>query len=800
MQPWKPRSRPAGNGPKSSSAPSPSTQPAGERWQILLRHDLPASFVVFLIAIPLSLGIAAASGAPLMAGIIAAVVGGVVAGLLSGAPLQVSGPAAGLTVIVGELIIQHGWAATAMMAALAGLVQIVLGLTRVGRAALSLSPAVVHGMLAGIGIVIVLSQVHVVLGGAPEHSVWKNLRDLPAQLAGHHDAAVLVGVMTIAVLLIWPRLVKVSFLPAPLVAVAAATAAALTLELPRVTLPDNPLTGLVLPRWPDAGLGVVATGVLMIAVVASVESLLSAVAVDKLHSGPRANLDRELVAQGVANTVSGALGGMPITGVIVRSSANVAAGSRTRASTVLHGIWVAMFVLLLTGVLELIPMAALAAVLIIVGLRLVSIAHVRTFLRHRELPVYVTTVAGVVLVDLGIGVLLGMAVALFSALYRLTHWRIQLEQRGTDHWLVRITGTLLFLGVGRLTHELRRLPRGQHVDLELHLDFLDHAAFEAIENWRAAYERLDGRVHIEEAHDIWFDQGVQDRLGARKTLPGPLPRWFAPWSHWQADDLAAHDGNGPEKHTAPSASPSEPRIEQDGELKSAEEHPSSGSADTTTAAGGETAEAMLTGLHEFQRRVAPLVRPFLVDLARDGQRPQQLFITCADSRVVPNLITASGPGDLFCLRNIGNIVPRYGTAGDHSVGAAIEYAVEVLGVSTITICGHSDCGAMRALLDGTVAKDSYLESWLRHAQPSKEAAASQSDDLPMIERQCLANVIQQLDNLRTYPSVHHRVNADQLCLAGMYFDLHEARMYLVDTQHGTRRPVPELARLDPLQL
>lgn len=346
---------------------------------------------------------------------------------------------------------------------------------------------------------------------------------------------------------------------------------------------------------------------------------------------------------------------------------------------------------------------------------------------------------------------------------------------------------MLFLGVGRLAHELRRLPPGQHVDMELHLDFLDHAAFEAIKDWRAGYERLGGQVHIEEVHDTWFNHAVRDRLGVRKSLPAPFPRWFAPWSHWQADATAVHDASGSTQRAEPVPSSPDESAKQDQEAASSVEPPPSG-----------TPRAMLAGLHEFQRRVAPLVRPFLTDLVRDGQRPQQLFITCADSRVVPNLITTSGPGDLFCLRNIGNIVPRYGAAGDHSVGAAIEYAVDVLGVPTITVCGHSDCGAMHALLDGAVEQDSYLASWLRHAHPSlarKEAPAAQGEDLPLVERQCLANITQQVDNLLTYPSVRRRLDADHLRLVGMYFDLHEARMYLVDTELGTRRPVPKLARL-----
>jgi carbonic anhydrase len=323
--------------------------------------------------------------------------------------------------------------------------------------------------------------------------------------------------------------------------------------------------------------------------------------------------------------------------------------------------------------------------------------------------------------------------------------------------------------------------------MELHLDFLDHAAFEAIKDWRAGYERLGGQVHIEEVHDTWFNHAVRDRLGVRKSLPAPFPRWFAPWSHWQADATAVHDASGSTQRAEPVPSSPDESAKQDQEAASSVEPPPSG-----------TPRAMLAGLHEFQRRVAPLVRPFLTDLVRDGQRPQQLFITCADSRVVPNLITTSGPGDLFCLRNIGNIVPRYGAAGDHSVGAAIEYAVDVLGVPTITVCGHSDCGAMHALLDGAVEQDSYLASWLRHAHPSlarKEAPAAQGEDLPLVERQCLANITQQVDNLLTYPSVRRRLDADHLRLVGMYFDLHEARMYLVDTELGTRRPVPKLARL-----
>jgi carbonic anhydrase len=599
--------------------------------------------------------------------------------------------------------------------------QIGLGLSRLGRAALALSPAVVHGMLAGIGIVIVIGQVHVVLGGSASSTPLANLRQLPGQVLGHHDAAVAIGALTIAILVLWPRLSRLSRLPAALVAVVVATVTSTVagLDLPRVTLTDAPLSQIVLPRWPDAPVAEVMLAVVTIALLASVESLLSAVAVDKMHDGPRANLNRELVAQGVANLVSGALGGLPVTGVIVRSTTNVGAGARTRASTVLHGVWVAVFALLLAGLLELIPLAALAAVLVVVGVRLVSLAHLRTYARHRELQAYLATAGGVVFADLMIGVAVGIGVSVVLTLYRLARCDIRCTDRSPGRSLVTISGTLAFVTAGRLAAELNEVPPARAVDLELHLDYLDHGAFEAIEAWRQAYERGGGEVRVREFHHGWLHRATSGRLGDGKSTY--LPRFLASWSQWQA-------------------------------------------------AG--TAGALAEGIDEFQRSVAPLVRPHLADLAAKGQRPQQLFITCADSRVVPNLITTSGPGDLFCVRNIGNIVPPH-DAGDHSVAAAVEYAVDVLGVATVTVCGHSGCGAIRALMAAETPTDAALGRWLSHAG----APASTGQDE---KEHCLANIRRQLDHLRTYPSVERALAEGRLRLIGMYFDIAEAQMHILD--------------------
>ncbi len=714
---------------------------------LILKHDLPASFVLFLISIPLSLGIAHATGAPLMAGIISAVVGGVVVGAISGAPLQISGPGTGLVVIVASLVAQFGWAATAAITLAAGVLQLALGLTGISRLVMSLSPAVVHGMLAGIGISIATGQLVVVLGGTALSTVPQNLALLPGELASSNIGSLVAGGVAIAALLLWPRVPRASLVPAPLMAVGLATSVAyvLRLDVARVDLPDS--HALVFPEVPRGSVGSVVTAIVTVALVASMESLLSAVATDRLHDGPRARLDKELIAQGTGNVLAGALGGLPISGGLARSSTNVAAGAKTRYSAILQGVWIAVAVLVFPGVLEMIPLAALAGVLFVVGLKLVSVDRMRTLLQHREFLVYAATALGVVLFGLLEGVVVGLAIALLRALYRLTHCSVRVEGNR-----VCVRGSLVFLGVGRLVRDLRRLPLGEHVVLELHVDYLDHASYEAINDWREGYERLGGQVRVDEVHDTWYDRADQGKPGRRKTLPGPLPRWFAPWSHWQGSPV-----------TLP------------------------------TQRSSVESDPMLLGMHEFERRSAPLVRPFLHELALRGQRPQQLFITCADSRVVPNLITTSGPGDLFCVRNIGNLVPTV-TADDRSVGAAIEFAVEVLNVGSIVVCGHSDCGAMKALVKGSAARGSHLHSWLRNAEPSlirfHAPTSPGCTDLPVADRLAVANVAQQLDNLLGYPSVREAVAAGTLTLKGMYFDISNARVYLVDPDRNGLEPVP----------
>ncbi|MBP2369289.1 SulP family inorganic anion transporter [Pseudonocardia parietis] len=466
------------------------------------RADFSASIVVFLVAVPLSLGIAVASGAPILAGLVAAVVGAVVAGLLGGSPLQVSGPAAGLTVVVAELVARFGWETTCLITAGAGVLQIVFGLTRLARFAQAIPPAVVHGMLAGIGATIALGQINVVLGGESQTGGVASMAALPGSIADVSWPALMLGALVVGVMLSWHRLpARITVVPAALVAVVLATVVALPFtDVVRVELGGSLLDALSTPLLPESDWAGVLGGMLTVALIASVESLLSAVAVERMKPGIRTDADRELLGQGAANTVSGMVGGLPVTGVIVRSAANVNAGARTRASAVLHGLWIALFAIVLVGIIELIPMAALAGLLVVMGAGLIKPADIRTARTHGELPIYGVTLAGVVVLNLLEGVLAGLVLAGLMLLWRAVRSRPHLECDADGGYELVVEGSVSFLAVPRLARELDSVPRGTDVTVRLATDYLDHAAHDHLQAWKARHEGTGGAVHVIEPH------------------------------------------------------------------------------------------------------------------------------------------------------------------------------------------------------------------------------------------------------------------------------------------------------------
>lgn len=402
-----------------------------------LKYDFPASIVVFLVALPLCLGIAMASGAPLFAGVLTGVIGGIVVASISGSQLSVSGPAAGLTTIVYGAIQQLGAYETFLLAVvIAGLVQLVLGIIKAGMIGNFFPSSVILGMLTAIGITIILKQLPLAFGMVESHAF--EVED-GGGIAAFSDTiisainwgATIICLLSLAILIYWPSIKALNKIPAPLVVVILGVALGFAFQntsfaliqgsthfvsIPTVSSFNEFLGLFIFPDFTQIFNGDVWTVAITIAIVASLETLLSIEAVDKIDPFKRNSpTNRELLAQGVGNMTSGFLGGIPLTSVIVRSSANANSGGRTRQSAMLHGMWLLVALLAIPTIINLIPLACLAAILLHTGYKLAKPSLFKAMYGKgldQFIP-FIITVAAIVATDLLKGVGIGILVAMF---------------------------------------------------------------------------------------------------------------------------------------------------------------------------------------------------------------------------------------------------------------------------------------------------------------------------------------------------------------------------------------------------
>lgn len=446
-----------------------------------LRYDLRASVVVFLVALPLCLGIALASGAPLMSGLVTGIIGGLVVGFASGSHLMVSGPAAGLTAIVLSAIATLGGFSAFLTAVfLAGLMQIGLGLLRAGVIGYYFPNSVIRGMLAGIGVIIILKQLPYAFGA----DIANAADGVAAALGNLHMGTLIISVITLALLLLWeqPFMKPLAIVPGALVAVVVCAGLNLAfgpdLAVQGGQLVTLPVIGslaeldaaLESPLWSAITNSAVWVTAATIAVVASMETLLSLEATDRMDPLKReAPANRELVAQGFGNTLCGLFGGLPMTGVIVRSSANVYAGARTRVSAIVHGGLLLVAVLTIPTLLNLIPLAVLAVVLIHTGFKLAHPKQLKMFYAQgfRQWVPFIVTILAIVVEDLLIGIAIGLAVSLLFILH--THLKLRCfdeERTQDDATVLRLNKHLTFLHKASLTAALQHFKPGSKVIID----------------------------------------------------------------------------------------------------------------------------------------------------------------------------------------------------------------------------------------------------------------------------------------------------------------------------------------------
>jgi len=518
----------------------------GKNNQLLsnLRYDFPSSIVVFLVALPLCLGIALASGAPtLFAGIISGIVGGLVIGTISKSSVSVSGPAAGLTVIVlNGIQTLNSFEIFLTAIIIAGALQIVFGVIRAGLLGNFFPVAVIKGMLAAIGLILILKQIPHFLGYDADfegdqsfvhmssYEIFSNISkageqntftDIIHAVLNPNIGAIIVGVIALLILIGWSiKAVKnnriLSLIPAPLLAVVAAIVTNLIFvsSFPELALSGNHLVEVPMPKsfdefkgqftFPDFSailnkdLWIVAV---TIAIIASLESLLSIDAADKLNPGPRVTPpNRELIAQGVGNMTAGLIGGLPVTAVIVRSSANIAAGARSKMSAILHGVWLLLAVIFIPRLLNMIPLAALAAILFQVGFKLVTPKIFAETYRKgwsQFLP-FVITVIAILFSDLLIGIMIGMAAGIFFVMRSNFSSAISVT-KDKGNYLIRFKKDVSFLNKFSLRKAFDRIPDSSYVIIDINKSALDHDIRETIEDFRGSAEHRDITIEIKQS-------------------------------------------------------------------------------------------------------------------------------------------------------------------------------------------------------------------------------------------------------------------------------------------------------------
>jgi carbonic anhydrase len=719
-----------------------------------LPRDLTSGLVVFLVALPLCLGVALASGAPLLSGVLAGIVGGILVGMLSGSHTSVSGPAAGLTAVVAAQIVALGsFPAFLLAVVLAGLIQIGLGLARAGFLAAFFPSSVIKGLLAAIGVILILKQIPHLFGHdpdpegdlafqQPDHE--NTFSELARTIGDIHPGAAAIGLLSIVVLFVWGKWKPLKHfpVPAPLIVVLLGVGVSLWFRqlggawviepshLVQVPVADS-LAGffgfLQLPDFSQWANPAVYTAAITLAAVASLETLLNLEAVDKLDPQQRTSpASRELLAQGIGNVTAGLIGGLPITSVIVRSSVNINAGGKTKLAAVIHGGFLLVSVALLPVWLNLIPLSCLAAILVVTGVKLASPSLVRQMWsegRYQFAP-FALTVVAIVLTDLLIGVLIGLTVSAGFILYSNMRQPIRrfVEQHlGGDVVHIELANQVSFLNRAALSKVLDEVPRGGDVLLDAQsTDYIDPDVLDLIRD---------------------FKEQTGPARGVEVSLVG-----FR--SEYQFDDQIQYVDYS--------------------------------TRDLQDALTPQQVLHILKGGHERFRSGRRLTRD-LVRQARataEGQHPLAVVLSCIDSRTPAELVFDLGLGDIFSVRIAGNVTSR-------KVLASAEYGCAVAGAKLILVMGHTRCGAVTAAVNligevRTAAEATgcqHLDHIVRDIQQSVDPVTCRGvEQQPAAEKQSFVDAVAR----RNVSRVVERMRQESQTLDGL---VREGRIVIVGAMY-----------------
>ncbi len=741
------------------------------RLSLTLSRDLSASLVVFVVSLPLCLGIALASGAPLFSGVLSGIIGGVLVGLLSGSHTSVSGPGNSMMALAAAQIAALGSFESFLLAVvIAGGMQVALGVARAGSISAFIPSSVIKGLLAAIGIILVMKQIPHLLGHDTdpegEMSFFQpdnetTLSELGELLFDRHPGAIVVGIVSVALLVLWDRIkpLKNSVIPSQLVVVLLGVGLSELLSLlggrwligptHLVQVPvTESLGGMVeFLRFPDFSQWnnpAIYRAAVTIALVASLESLLSLEAADRIDPQKRTSPpSRELCAQGAGNLAAGLVGGFPITAVIVRSSINIDAGAQTRLSTIVHGLLLLASVALLPTWINMVPLSCLGAILLVAGFKLASPSVFRDMWRqgrYQFLP-FILTVVAIVFTDLMIGILIGLAVALSFILnsnLRRPLRRCVERHLGGEVLHIELANQVSFLNRAVLNRVLNDVPRGGHVLLDAEsTDYIDPDVLDLIR---------DFKQHVAPARGVQVSfRGFRDKYNFKDRI--------------QYVDYSTR------------------------ELQ-----------ETLTPA---QVLAILKEGHQRFRTDQRLTRDLRrqVSATAAGQHPLAMVLSCIDSRTPAELIFDAGVGDIFVVRIAGNVCSP-------EVVGSLEYGCAVAKARLILVMGHTRCGAVTTAVDTIGATEPLakltgcpnVESVLREIQAAAtpqtlqllEGAAS-DERREVINEVARANVLRTANRIvEASETLRGLVQQGHIAVVGTLYDVVSGELVFLGDEQSDR--------------
>ncbi|HVE43632.1 MAG TPA: bifunctional SulP family inorganic anion transporter/carbonic anhydrase [Gammaproteobacteria bacterium] len=689
-----------------------------------LASDLFAGVSVAFVAIPLSLAIALASGVTPEVGLITAIVAGIVCALFGGTPLSVCGPAAAMAVLIASNIEEFGSDVLIFLCFTAGCMQLLSGMLGFGKIARYVPLPVIAGFTAGIGVIIFIGQLPRVFGLAPppESHIFAVVAHITQYI--HHTNITCLALVAITLGIIKGLPKVLPKLPAILVAVIVSTAITyfFHLQVPLIGSMPQSLPKPHVPGWPSIPFSELILNAFTLYVLASLQTLLSSSAVDKMTKGKKHHPNQELIGQGLGNIAVSLFGGIPVSGLIARSSINVQAGAKTRRASIFHALIILLAVLAVSPFISMIPIAALAAVLVSISLAMVDYQEFFKLWRtsRSEAFIYAVTFFTIIFVDLIAGVQVGLVAAAAIILIKASKTHLYISTTREDDTIrLSLTGTLSFLSSGKIatlnkTVDELRPDQTIILDISTLLD-IDTSGASAI---------VDLSTYCQNRQIHFYLIGLQKK--------------FEPLFH-------LCDG---EKLLAQYSLISEQ------ELRKKETHQNIKSSKGRLVHG-------VKRFHEERK----LSDRRLFDYIARRQDPHTLFITCSDSRIVSPHMTSSDPGELFIIRNIGNHIPTYQPGSQYSESAAIDFALSNFDITDIVVCGHAHCGAINACKKETGELSPNVKPWITQIRAGLPIHPDSS-----INELSKLNVLNQLENLKGYPIIQHKLAEGEITLHGWFID------------------------------